>query len=146
LEQPGARRARAFALGALGGGAALAALMGTLVGVPGPVASPSGRVAVAAEPKVVVEVRNGTRRAGLARQVTRLLREQGADVVYFGTASTLTDTTLILVRRGDLSRGDVVARMLGQGQVRFAPDSLRRVDVTVVLGADFRVPKGRFPL
>lgn len=95
---------------------------------------------------VVVEVRNGTNRSGLARQVARLLREQGVDVVYVGTSSARPDSTTVLVRRGDLARGHAVARMLGGARVRPEPDSLVRVDLTVLLGADYRLPKGRLAL
>ena len=95
---------------------------------------------------VVVEVRNGTNRAGLARQVARLLREEGVDVVYVGTSSARPDSTTILVRRGPLARGHEVARLLGGARVRQEPDSLVRVDLTVLLGADYRFPKGRLTL
>ena len=95
---------------------------------------------------VVVEVRNGTNRAGLARQVARLLREEGVDVVYVGTSSARPDSTTILVRRGPLARGHEIARLLGGARVRQEPDSLVRVDLTVLLGADYRFPKGRLVL
>jgi hypothetical protein len=94
----------------------------------------------------VVEVRNGSGRPGLARQVTRLLRERGVDVIYFGTAAAATDSTTVLVRRGDPARGHQVARALGRARVVVALDTLLRLDATVVLGADYRFPKDRFPL
>lgn len=94
----------------------------------------------------IVEVRNGTSRAGLARQVARLLREQGVDVVYVGTSAARPDSTTVLVRRGNLALGQEVARLLGGAKVRAAPDSLLRVDLTVLLGADYRFPKGRLAL
>lgn len=103
-------------------------------------------VASAAGRGIVVEVRNGTPRAGLGRQVARLLRENGVDVVYVGTSSARPDSTTILVRRGDLTRGHEVARLLGGARVRSGPDSLLRVDLTIVLGADYWHPKGRLVL
>lgn len=96
--------------------------------------------------RVVVEVLNASGRAGLARQVTRLLRQRGLDVIYFGNASNRQDSTLVLVRRGELSQGSRVARALGGGVLRARPDSLPRVDVTVLLGADYRLPAGAPPL
>lgn len=89
---------------------------------------------------MVVEVLNATERRGLARRGTRLLREGGVDVVFYGTADTTVDSTLVLVRRGEERVGARVARALGVGLVRPAPDTLRRVDVTVLLGPDFRPP------
>lgn len=95
---------------------------------------------------IVVEVRNGTDRRGLARQVTRLLREGGLDVISFGNAESPAARTEILVRRGPLSQGHEVARVLGAGIVRSAPDTLLRLDVTILIGADYQFPKGRVPL
>ncbi len=94
----------------------------------------------------LVEVRNGTARSGLARQAARVLRERGVDVIFVGTASARPDSTTVLVRRGSVVRGHELARLLGGARVRSEPDSLLRVDLTVLLGADFRLPKGRVPL
>ena len=100
----------------------------------------------ASGPTLVVEVLNGTDRSGLARQVTHLLRDRGVDVIYFGTADPKVDSTIVLVRRGDLSRGREVARLLGVDRVASRPDPKPRVDVTVIVGPDFRFPKGWLPL
>ncbi len=84
----------------------------------------------------VIEVLNGTRRRGLARDGTLLLRSEGFDVVSFGNAQA-ADSTLILVRRGSSNVGARVRAALGLGLVREEPDSLRRVDATVILGNDY---------
>ena len=87
---------------------------------------------------VVVEVLNPTPTVGLARAATRLLRDAGLDVVYFGSdTGQVADSTQVLVRRGDLAAGSRVARVLGTRSVRQLPDSGRLVDVTVRLGRDF---------
>ena len=91
------------------------------------------------EHRVTVEVLNGTRRAGVARAATRMLRRRGLDVVYFGNADEAVDSTRVIVRRGNPGRGRDVRLALGVGHIRVEPDTLRRVDVSVVLGADFRV-------
>jgi hypothetical protein len=88
--------------------------------------------------RVLVEVLNGTRRPGAARVATRMLRQQGLDVVFFGNADRLVDSTQILVRRGDPSSGTAVRGRLGVGRVVLDRDTLRRVDVSVVLGQDFK--------
>lgn len=88
--------------------------------------------------RVTVEVLNGTRRQGLARVATRMLRERGMDVVSFGNADSMADSTRVLVRRGDPGRGKDVVEALGAGRMRIAPDTLRRVDATVILGEDYR--------
>jgi hypothetical protein len=87
--------------------------------------------------RIRVEVLNGTRRPGLARAATRALRAKGLDVVFFATGPA-ADSTRILVRQGDPGQGRDVAEGLGVGHVAVAPDTLRRVDVTVLLGQDYR--------
>ena len=91
------------------------------------------------ERRVTVEVLNGTRRAGVARAATRMLRRRGLDVVFFGNAGEAVDSTRVVVRRGDPERGREVRLALGVGRIVVEPDTLRRVDVSVILGADFRV-------
>lgn len=88
--------------------------------------------------RVVVEVLNAAGsappRRGLARIGARHLRELGLDVVAYGTADTVVDSSLVLVRRGDESVGRQVAAVLGGAEVLVRTDSLLRVDVTVLLG------------
>jgi hypothetical protein len=88
---------------------------------------------------IQVEVLNGSGRPGLARLGARHLRRQGLDVVLFGNAgSPRTDTTRVILRRGIRSSAERVRGALGAGRIETAPDSLRRVDVTVILGQDFQ--------
>ncbi|MGE0440945.1 MAG: LytR C-terminal domain-containing protein [Gemmatimonadales bacterium] len=102
---------------------------------------------------ITVEVLNaswngGAARSGLARQMTRLLRERGVDVVYLGSVSRTAgvDSTTVLTRRGDPGKCRDVARILRVSKVVDQPDSSRRVDCTVLAGPDFRFPKGWLPL
>jgi 2-keto-3-deoxy-L-rhamnonate aldolase RhmA len=88
--------------------------------------------------RVMVEVLNGTRRQGAARTATRMLRRRGLDVVFLGNADSLADSTQVIVRRGDPERARYVAAALGAGKVVVETDTLRRVDVSVILGADFK--------
>ena len=88
--------------------------------------------------RVVVEVLNTTPSIGLARAATRLLRDAGLDVVYFGSdPGPPIDSTQVLVRRGPASTGEQVVRALHAGAARTVPDPGRLVDVTVRLGRDF---------
>jgi len=93
----------------------------------------------------VVEVLNASGEIGLARGVTRRLRDAGLDVVFFGNDVALLDSTEVVVRRGS---GDAkaarVRRALGVGLVRAAPDTTRLVDVTVRIGRDLAL-LGRDP-
>jgi LytR cell envelope-related transcriptional attenuator len=92
---------------------------------------PSGR------DRVVVEVLNGSGENGLARLGTRRLRRMGLDVVYFGNATRSVDSTRVVLRRGEPSLAQRVRTALGAGIVEVALDTLRRVDVSVILGPDF---------
>jgi hypothetical protein len=94
---------------------------------------------------VVVEVFNGSGRRGLARTATRQLRKAGFDVLYFGTGGDTVAATLVLARRGDSGAAVRVARALGVGQPGVRTDTLLRVDVTVLLGADYRPPPALRP-
>jgi hypothetical protein len=89
--------------------------------------------------RVVVEVLNATAITGLARVGARQLRANGIDVVFL-TTSAPSDSTRILVRRGDLGAGERVRKALGVGSVKAQRDTTRHVDVTVILGPDFKVP------
>lgn len=95
--------------------------------------------------RILVEVLNGSGRRGLARAATRVLRQAGFDVVYFGTVSRSVSVTQALARRGDSAAAARVARALGATEVRVATDTLLRVDVTVLLGSDYRAPPGLRP-
>jgi uncharacterized iron-regulated membrane protein len=104
-----------------------------------PVASGAGaRPAPGEHDHLVVEVLNTTQAIGLARAATRVLRDAGIDVVFFGSdTGAALDSTQVLVRRGPPGRAAVVAQALGVGAVRQLPDPGRLVDVTVRLGRDF---------
>lgn len=88
--------------------------------------------------RILVEVLNGSGRPGLARAATRHLRRHGLDVVYFGNSPASLESTQIVVRRGDPARGQAVRQALGVGRIVAEPDTLRRVDVSVILGGDYR--------
>ena len=142
MEQPRRRLIRA-----LGGLALLAVAVGFAWNLlqPDPERAGPPEVRLPEPVGITVEVLNGTGRRGLARTATRLLREQGFDVVFFGTAGDSAPTTLVLARRGDSLAAERVARALGTGRVRVAWDTLLRLDVTVLLGDDYRPPPGVRP-
>lgn len=136
LEQPRRGRLLVLALIAVGlAGAALATWF--RASRPEPAAERARRVPGEGD-RVVVEVLNTTPSVGLARAATRLLRDAGLDVVYFGSdTGAVLDSTQVLVRRGPAEGGERVARALRLGGLRAAPDAGRLVDVTVRLGRDF---------
>jgi hypothetical protein len=68
-------------------------------------------------------------------------------VVFFGNAdgASALDSTQVVARRGDRGVATTVARALGQGTVKIQADTQRRVDVTVLLGGDYRAPDDGHP-
>jgi hypothetical protein len=81
----------------------------------------------------------------VARAATRILRGRGVDVVFLGNADSAEASTLVIVRRGDPDRARYVAAVLGAGKIVVEPDTLRRVDVSVILGDDFKPRSGMHP-
>jgi len=86
---------------------------------------------------LTVEVLNATTVDGLAREVTRLLRRRGIDVVSFGTAATHDlDSTRIVVRRGDSGAVRRVRDALGTGRITVELDGRLLLDASVLVGRD----------
>ena len=95
--------------------------------------------------RIEVEVLNASGKQGLARVGTRVLRRKGVDVVFFGNADTTADSTRLVLRRGSRERAEEVRKFLGTGKIEVASDSTRRVDVTVILGMDWKGPEELHP-
>lgn len=94
--------------------------------------------------RIKVEVLNASGQRGLARRATFALRDAGFDVVRFDNASENRDSTLVLSRSGRDDWARLVSQALGGAKVESRPDSTRYVDVTVLLGADWRPPAKPF--
>jgi LytR cell envelope-related transcriptional attenuator len=128
---------------------AAAALAVVVVGVVlfrGDGLSPPSRVGVLVPDgvRIKVEVLNASGQRGLARRATYALRDAGFDVVRFGNSDETRDSTLVLTRSGKDDWAGLVARALGGARVESRPDSSRYLDVTVLLGADWRPPAKPF--
>ena len=89
--------------------------------------------------RIKVEVLNSTVTKGLARRATLFLRDRGFDVVGSGTARPVRDSTLVLDRSGHPEWAKLVARALN-ARMESRPDSSRYLDVTVLLGGNWRPP------
>ncbi|HEY5546752.1 MAG TPA: LytR C-terminal domain-containing protein [Gemmatimonadaceae bacterium] len=108
--------------------------------------SPPERIAVLVPDgvRIKVEVLNASGQRGLARRATFALRDAGFDVVRFANDPQRRDSTLVLARSGNDDQAALVARALGGARVESRPDSSRYLDVTVLLGADWRPPAKPF--
>ena len=94
--------------------------------------------------RVRVEIINATKTSGLARRVTRLLRDRGFDVVKYTTSSSTQDSTVVIDRTEHPEWAKLVGQALGGARVEARPDTSRYVDVTVVLGSTWRAPAQPF--
>jgi hypothetical protein len=90
--------------------------------------------------RVRVEVLNATSTRGLAQRATDLLRDKGFDVVEIGNSPDRVDSTLVLDRSNHPDWARRVAAAMGGAQVVARPDSARYVDVTVLIGPNWRPP------
>ena len=102
------------------------------------------KVLVPDDVRIKVEVLNASGQRGLARRATFALRDAGFDVVRFGNDPAPRDSTLVLARSGNDDWARLVARALGGARVESRPDSSRYLDVTVLLGGDWRPPAKPF--
>ena len=94
--------------------------------------------------RIKVEVLNASGQRGLARRATFALRDAGFDVVRFANDAEQRDSTLVLARSGRDDWADLVAKALGGARVESRPDTSRYLDVTVLLGTDWRPPAKPF--
>lgn len=108
-------------------------------GTPGTFDEPSHNVVAPAGVRIKVEVQNATATRGLARRATLYLRDRGFDVVSFGNASERRDSTLVLDRSGHADWAALVATAM-KARAESRPDSSRYLDVTVLVGGDWRPP------
>lgn len=127
--------------------AAVALLAGSLVvGLGGSDTGAPEADAVASVPlqteRVRVEVLNASGAPGLARSVTRSLRQTGNfDVVYYGNAGGKPlDVSVVVDRSGRPGRSRRVAAALQISTLRSEPDTLLYLDATVLLGRDRTPP------
>ncbi len=89
--------------------------------------------------RIKVEVLNGTKTQGLARRATLYLRGRGFDVVGSGTNSEPRAATIVYDRSGHPEWARLVAKAMNAPVVS-RPDSSRYLDVTVILGGNWRPP------
>ena len=100
---------------------------------------PSTGAAIAAGPKIRVEVWNASGKNKLADRVNWILRRHGYDVVEWGTLSVSQKKTLIKDLTGDLRSAQRISDIISCGEVVTRYDGKRFVDISVILGEDCEV-------
>lgn len=89
--------------------------------------------------RIKVEVLNATKVRGLARKATNLLRDRGFDVVGSGNETEPRAKSVVYDRSSHPEWARLVGRAMNAPVVS-RPDSSRYLDVTVIIGADWRPP------
>ena len=105
----------------------------------GVAASEAPQIMVPAGTRIKVEVLNATKVRGLARRATFFLRDRGFDVVSMGPSRLESDSTIVLDRSGHPEWASLVAKALN-AKVQTRLDSSRYLDVTVLIGRNWRPP------
>ena len=89
--------------------------------------------------RIKVEVLNATQTKGLARRATFYLRDRGFDVVGSGNVVEQRASTIVYDRSAHPDWARLVGRAMNAPVVE-QPDSSRFLDVTVLLGRNWRPP------
>jgi hypothetical protein len=110
---------------------------------PGDYEDPALNIRAPDSVRIKVEVLNASTVRGLARRAATYLRDRGFDVVYIGSSSERSDSTLVLDRSGHAEWAGLLAAAMG-GTVVTRPDSSRYLDATVLVGASWRPPPRPF--
>jgi len=85
---------------------------------------------------------NGAGKPGVAGEAAQQLIRSGIRVVDTQNADSFDyETTKIVVRRGDVKRGELVKRVLGVGEVSSDPSDQNVTDLVVIIGKDYKPPK-----
>lgn len=108
-------------------------------GAEGGATAEAPQIMVPAGTRIKVEVLNATKVRGLARKATFFLRDRGFDVVSMGTSRLESDSTVVLDRSGHPEWASLVAKALN-AKVQTRLDSSRYLDVTVLIGRNWRPP------
>ncbi len=94
--------------------------------------------------RIRVEIVNTTPQRGLARRAMFFLRDQGFDVVRYSSGSPTRDSSQVIDRSGHLAWAQLVGKALGVSRIVVDVDSARYLDVSVLLGRDWRPPAKPF--
>lgn len=90
-------------------------------------------------PGIRVEVLNAAGEPGIAKKVTWRLREMGFDVVYYGNAKDTLGKTVVIERLdSSLANAKALAGAIGVKEITYEPDPDRLLEVTLLVGLDFR--------
>jgi len=88
--------------------------------------------------EINIEVLNGTSRSGLASSVAEKLKDEGYNVTKIGNYKTSTNIATSVINRSSGEYAKEVKDFLGIGKVKNELEEDSKVDVTVILGSDYK--------
>jgi len=100
----------------------------------------NGAITVSKKDKseITIEVLNGTSRNGLASSVAEKLKNEGYNVTKIGNYKTSTNISTSVINKSSGEYAKEVKDFLGIGKVKTEIEEDSKVDVTVILGSDYK--------
>lgn len=87
---------------------------------------------------ITIEVLNGTSRNGLANSVAEKLKAEGYNVTKIGNYKTTSNIVTSVINRTDGNYASQIKKVIGIGKIKDEKESGSKVDVTLILGADYK--------
>ena len=139
MSATGRPRRWSLLLGTLVVGVLLGWVASQYLAEPRPDLDPPAAPVVRVTERVRVEVLNGGGVPGVARAATQILRDAGFDVVTYQNAKNFSEGPSVVVdRAGRAHWAEQAATVLGIESVESRPDSAKLLEVTVLLGKEWR--------
>ncbi|MDI6642205.1 MAG: LCP family protein, partial [Elusimicrobiota bacterium] len=88
--------------------------------------------------RITIEVCNASSIQNAALEVTRKLRKVGFDVIEYKNYPTKQIKTIVIDRVGNLKASQCIAKLLSTNEVFTRYDSKRLVDISVIIGEEYK--------
>ena len=88
--------------------------------------------------EISLEVLNGTSRNGLASSVAEKLKKEGYNVTKIGNYKTTSNISTSLINHNDGNYAKEIREFLGVGKIKTEIEENSKVDVTIILGNDYK--------
>ena len=87
---------------------------------------------------IKIEILNGSNNSKLLTQATESLKKQGFVVYKTGTTTLTNNTTIINKKTADESVTNTIKEILGAGNIQNSLSTSSSVDITIILGKDYK--------
>ncbi len=87
---------------------------------------------------IKIEILNGSNNGKLLTQATENLKKQGYTVYKTGTTTLTNNTTIINKKSVDENTTNIIKEILGTGNIQTSSSTSSSVDITIILGKDYK--------